>query len=63
MQGLQATHVLPELCLLHSFIQNLSRSPSAHAIQPLLPGFLKATPLAASRQPGETARFWKARFS
>src|SRR5438132_608026 len=62
MQGLQATHLLPELYFLHSFVQNFSRSLSAHAIQPLPPEFLEATPLAASRKAGETARCWKSRI-
>src|SRR6266852_2104602 len=61
MQGLQATHQLPDPCLLHLFIRNFSRSLSAHAIQPLPPEFPEATPLAASRKAGETTRFWKER--
>src|SRR6266542_2851297 len=61
MQALQATDLLTEPCLLHLFIRNSSRSPSAHAIQPLPPEFLEAAPLAASRKAEETTRFWKAR--
>src|SRR5258708_2016451 len=62
MQGLQATHLLTEPYLLHIVIRNFSRSLSAHAIQPLPPEFLEATPLAALRKARETARFWKSRF-
>ena len=62
MQGLQATHLLPELYFLQSFVQNFSRSLSAHAIQRLPPEFPEAAPLAASRKAGETARCWKSRF-
>jgi hypothetical protein len=62
MQGLQATPLLTEPYLLHLFIRIFSRSLSAHAIQPLPPEFLEATPLAASRKAGETARCWKSRF-
>src|SRR6266478_4481332 len=62
MQALQATHLLTESHLLHLFIWNFSRSLSAHAIQPLPPEFLEATPLAAPRKAGETARCWKSRF-
>ena len=53
---------MPGLHLLHMFIRNFSRSLFAHAIQPLPPEFLEATPLAASRKAGEKARFWKSRF-
>jgi hypothetical protein len=45
--------------LFRLFHRDFSRSPTAHPIQPLPPKFLEATPLAASRQLGRTARFWK----
>src|SRR5882757_3802460 len=61
MQALHATHLLTESYLVHLFMWNFSRSLSAHAIQPLPPEFLEATPLAASRKAGETARCWKSR--
>src|SRR5262245_38595250 len=61
MQFLQAIQLSREPHLLHSFIRDSSRSLSAHPIQPLPPEFVEATPLAASRKAGKTARFWKAR--
>ena len=45
-----------------SFLRDFSRSLSAHPIQPLPPEIPQATALAPSRQPGKTARFWKASF-
>src|SRR5262249_8555666 len=61
MQDPQATHITADAHLLRSFIRTFSRSLSAHPIQPLPPEFVEATPLAASRKAGKTARFWKAR--
>src|SRR5271157_5577137 len=53
---------IPSSAVLHSFIRISSSSPVACSIQPLPPEFLEATPLAASRKAGKTARFWQARF-
>jgi hypothetical protein len=62
MQGLQATHLLPEPYLLHSFLRDFSRSLIAHPIQSLPPELLEAIPLAASRKARETTPSRKARF-
>ena len=62
MQYPQAMHLTADAHLLHSFLRDFSRSLTAHSIQPLPPKFPEATPQAASREAGETARFWKARF-
>jgi hypothetical protein len=62
MQHPQVMRTTADARLLHSFLRNSSRSPSAYPIQPLPSEFLEATPLATSREARKTARFWKARF-